>query len=96
MLKFLNGDDTKEKIEKRIHDLKAELASLTKSHSWFNNNFDAGEIAETIKDKSRQALEVVGEQAHNLTKQTKNYPKTTTLAIIGVLGIATYFLLRKK
>lgn len=96
MLKFLNGDDAKEKIEKRIHDLKAELASLTKSQSWFNNSFDAGEIAETIKDKSRQALEVVGEQAHNLTKQTKNYPKTTTLAIVGVLGVAAYFLLRKK
>lgn len=95
MLKFLNGDDAKEKIEKRIQDLKAELASLTKSQSWFNNNFDAGELAETIKDKSRQALDVVGEQAHNLTKQTKNYPKTT-LAIVGALGIAAYFLLRKK
>ncbi|WP_297326982.1 hypothetical protein [uncultured Bartonella sp.] len=96
MLKFLNGDDAKEKIEKRIHALKEELASLTKNQSWFDNSFDAGEIAGTIKDKSRQALDIVGEQAHNLTKQTKNYPKTTTLAIIGVVGVAAYFLFRKK
>ena len=100
MFNVLNGSDTKEKIEKRIQDLKSELQSLTQSlkqpltkGDGFFENTD--EIAETIKDKGRQALDVVGEQAHYITKQTKNYPKTA-LAVVGVLGVAAYFLLRRK
>ena len=96
MFNLLNGSDTKEKVEKRIQDLKAELQSLThsltKGDGFMSNT---GEIAETIKDKGRQALDVVGEQAHYITKQTKNYPKTA-LAVVGVLGVAAYLLFRRK
>lgn len=95
MVKFLNTDNTKQKIEKRIEDLKAELASLTKHANWANHNFDINELTETVKDKGRQAFEAVGEQAHHLTEQSKKNPKTT-LAIIGALGVVAYFLLRKK
>ncbi|WP_297323452.1 hypothetical protein [uncultured Bartonella sp.] len=95
MIKFLNTDDTKQKIEKRIHDLKIELALLTKHKNWPNQSFDVGELAETVKDKGQHVFDVVGERAHYISEQSKKNPKTT-LAIIGILGVAAYFLLRKK
>ncbi|MBI0170395.1 MULTISPECIES: hypothetical protein [Bartonella] len=96
MFNFLNNGDAKEKIEKRIQDLKSEIQSLTQSLTKGDGFLEnTGEIAETIKDKGRQAFDVVGEQAHYITRQTKNYPKTA-LAVVGVLGLAAYFLLRRK
>ena len=96
MFNLLNSGDAKEKIEKRIQDLKSEIQSLTQSLTKGDGFLEnTGEIAETIKDKGRQALDVVGEQAHYITQQTKNYPKTA-LAVVGVLGLAAYFLLRRK
>lgn len=95
MVKFLNTDDTKQKIEKRIQDLKDELASLTKSKNWTNHSFDVDELTETVKEKGQHMFDVVGEQAHYIGEQSKKNPKTT-LAIIGILGVAAYFLLRKR
>ena len=96
MFNLLNSGDAKEKIEKRIQDLKSEIQSLTQSLTKGDGFLEnTGEIADTIKDKGRQALDVVGEQAHYITRQTKNYPKTA-LAVVGVLGLAAYFLLRRK
>lgn len=96
MFNLLNSGDAKEKIEKRIQDLKSEIQSLTQSLTKGDGFLEnTGEIAETIKDKGRQALDVVGEQAYYITRQTKNYPKTA-LAVVGVLGLAAYFLLRRK
>jgi len=96
MFNLLNSGDAKEKIEKRIQDLKSEIQSLTQSLTKGDGFLEnTSEIAETIKDKGRQALDVVGEQAHYITRQTKTYPKTA-LAVVGVLGLAAYFLLRRK
>lgn len=83
------------KIQNRIDQLKNELASLASKSSLVDFNASSNEIASTLNKKGHQAFEWVEEHASDIKNNAKANPKTTLAIILGI-GIATYFLLRKK